>query len=96
MIEVTQDDDDTIRAKQSVARGVTAASGVNGSSHVSVKHNMEESLNSRLKDNMWNSSSVLFLSERTLARTIAGSCGIEPRQRNLHSAPPRLPRLRAR
>ena len=41
-----------------------------------------------LKDNRWNSSSVLFLSERTLARTIAGSGGLEPRRRNLHSTAP--------
>ena len=76
--------------------GVKAASGGNGSSHVSVKHKMEESLNSRLNDNRWNSSSVLFLSERTLTRTVAGSGGLEPRRRNLHSASPRLNRLRAR
>ena len=61
-----------------------------------MNHRTEESLNSRFNDSMLNSSSALFRSDRTLARTMAGSAGRRLRLRNRHNGPPRLPRLRVR
>ena len=69
-------------------------SGVDGSIHVSVKQNTEQSLKSRLDWMRKMSSSALFLSERTLERNAQGRGGLRLRRRNLTSAPARLPRLR--
>ena len=67
---------------------------MDGSSHVSVKQNTEQSLKSWLDWMRKKSSSALFLSERTLERNTQGRGGLWLWRRNLTSAPARLPRLR--
>ena len=65
---------------------------MDGSSHVSVKQNTEQSLKSWLDWMRKKSSSALFLSEWTLERNTQGRGGLRLRRRNLTSALARLPR----
>ena len=64
---------------------------MDGTCHVSVKQNTEQSFKSRLDWMRKMSSSALFLSERTLERNTQGKGGLRLRRRNLTSAPARLP-----
>ena len=59
-------------------------------------HSTEASLDSRLKEISWKSSSVLFFNDRAFVSTMAGRWGRRLRRRNRVNTPARLPRLRER
>ena len=66
---------------------------MDGSCHVSVKQNTEQSLKSRLDWMRKKSSSALCLSERTLERNTQRRGGLMLWRQNLTSVPVRLPHL---
>ncbi len=66
----------SISKTEKLSDGVTAVSGTEGVSHVSVKQKMLQSLMSRWKLILALRSSILFSKDRTLASRILGRGGL--------------------